>query len=91
MKKLFIAVALIFSMKASAFRVFNSQVTNFNKIDKNIYSCEVVLQKQVITCYINKELMDLIKSNRVALDLKWESKDKGMRFYLIPSFKNEPR
>lgn len=94
MKKIVFTIALAFGIvaNASALRIFNSQVINFNKVDKNIYSCDVVLQQRVVTCYINKELMELIKANRVALDLKWANCGcEGFKFYLIPSFKNEPR
>lgn len=95
MKKIVFTIALAFGIvaNASALRIFNSQVINFNKVDKDIYSCDVVLQQRVVTCYINKELMELIKANRVALDLKWErvKGNKDMSFYLLPTFKSIPR
>lgn len=94
MKKIIFTIAFTFSMviNASAFRVYNSQVSDFKRITNKYYSCIVKLQSTEVEVLITKDLMALIKSNQVSLDLKWESKDnKGMRFYLIPTFKTNPK
>jgi hypothetical protein len=92
MKKLFFIVALMFSMNASAFRVFNSQIGDFKKITNRYYSCIVKLQNTEVEVIVTKDLMTLIKSNRVSLNLKWANcGHDGIKFYLIPTFKNEPR
>lgn len=96
MKKLFFVAAFLFVANTSfAFRIFNSQVSNFKKIGHNIYSCEVslYLAGQQAICYVDKDLMNLIKSNRVSLDLKWSMDNNSgkIKFWLVPTFDNIPR
>lgn len=96
MKKAFFITAFLFAANASfAFRVFNSQVSDFQKVGHNLYSCKVslYLAGQQAVCYVDKSLMNLIKANRVSLDLKWDMDNKSgkMKFWLVPTFDNIPR
>lgn len=94
MKKIIFTLALAFGIvaNASALRVFNSQISNFKRITNKYYSCVVKLQSTEVEVIVTKNTMNLIKHNRVSLDLKWtKCGDKGMRFYLIPDYKSIPR
>lgn len=96
MKKAFFIAAFLFAANTSfAFRVFNSQVSDFQKVGHNLYSCKVslYLAGQQAVCYVDKSLMNLIKANRVSLDLKWDMDNKSgkMKFWLVPTFDNIPR
>lgn len=92
-KVVFFFAAALMAAQSYGFRVFNSQVRNFEKIDRNTYACEVVLSSgRVVRSAVPADLKKLIEANRVSIDLQYTKNDRGgIVFLLVPNFNNIPR
>jgi len=92
-KVVFFFAAALMAAQSYGFRVFNSQVCNFEKFDRNLYTCEIRLSSgKVVKSAVSEDLKKLIEANRVSLDLQYSKNDRGeMFFFLVPNFNNIPR